>query len=788
MLGPLLGKGGAGEVLEAWDALLCRTVALKALRDMDPGALIRFMHEAQLQARVIHPNICRIYDIESAGRTLKISMQLIKGPNLEQAAPQLSPAEAVGILRSVAEAVHAAHRVNLIHRDLKPSNIILERGPGGAWIPYLCDFGLAVSLGDPPLTLSQVAVGTPAFMAPEQSRGGRDRISPATDVFALGGTLHFALLGFPPGPPGTPPGPLRSGQGDLPRDLALVIRKCLEPDPGDRYATALALAADLDRFLRGIPVHARPRGPLGRFLGFLPGRGSRMLALGWFLAALGLTLAAGAGLALLGRTREEALVRDLEAASGVQIWNQPADLALPLHDLRSSRNRLRTRMAQVRAHMGEVGPGFRGPAWFALAQAHLLLGEEAEACAALRSAAALGYDEELLAPLMIRALAEAAYWRPGAAPDPSARRWARLGSAAADPGPLQEGRAAFILGDYSTAARLSREAAEASPDSPEAAALQCAALCALGRRALGAGEVTGARTLFQEAADTAWRRVAVWASSPGLRHAFARAALALADLEIGRGTQSPEALRELSRRCEEALRMDPGDRILREDWLASRFLVGRHRATLDLDPRPVLREALAFLESRPQRREAPGPDGLRMAILWQIADWEFTHAGNPGPALGEALASRGPAPAFGRDYQAALLVLRARVDAARGQDPRPAVEAALRHLGAADTWDLAQAAAEAWYLRAVWEAAHSVDPSASLGRVRALADRALGDWAGAPEAAALKGLAEDLERKAGPARGTLLASSAIPPQKPARASARGPGAGVHLERALPGLP
>ncbi|NTV76325.1 MAG: serine/threonine protein kinase, partial [Holophaga sp.] len=360
VLGPLLGKGGMGEVQEAWDVLLCRTVALKSLRNMEPAALIRFMHEAQIQARVIHPSICRIYDIETTGRTLRIAMQLIKGPNLEQAAAQLSMREAVTLIRQVAEAVHAAHRVNLIHRDLKPSNIILERSPEGQWTPYLCDFGLAVSMDDPPMTLGQAVVGTPAFMAPEQNRGHRDPISPATDVFALGGTLHFALLGYPPGHLGTSADPWRTRKLDLPRDLATIIRKCLEPDPAGRYATATALAADLDRFLQGHPVEARTRGPLEQVRGLLPRRGSRMMALGWFLAALGLTLAAGAGWTLRARSRENALVRALQMTNAGLLWNHAAELALPVHDLRPSRARLRTRMALLLERVKGAGPQARG--------------------------------------------------------------------------------------------------------------------------------------------------------------------------------------------------------------------------------------------------------------------------------------------------------------------------------------------------------------------------------------------------------------------------------------------
>ena len=95
VIGPILGRGGMGHVHEAWDVVLCRTVALKVLKDIEPAALIRFMHEAQIHARVVHPNICRIYDVDNYEGSLRVAMQLVLGPNLEQAWRELSVREAV---------------------------------------------------------------------------------------------------------------------------------------------------------------------------------------------------------------------------------------------------------------------------------------------------------------------------------------------------------------------------------------------------------------------------------------------------------------------------------------------------------------------------------------------------------------------------------------------------------------------------------------------------------------------------------------------------------------------
>jgi serine/threonine-protein kinase len=182
-----------GEVFGAWDTLLDRPVAVKTLNAPNPNAIIRFMKEAQLQARVSHPNVCRIFDVDISDNVPFIAMQWVKGPSLSVAAPELRLEEAVEIIASVALAMHAAHRVNLIHRDLKPSNILLEKSPAGAWIPYVADFGLAKDLEEEGMTLGSGVLGTPRYMAPEQFRGQGGLIGPRTDVYALGATLRAIL-------------------------------------------------------------------------------------------------------------------------------------------------------------------------------------------------------------------------------------------------------------------------------------------------------------------------------------------------------------------------------------------------------------------------------------------------------------------------------------------------------------------------------------------------------------------------------------------------------------------
>jgi serine/threonine-protein kinase len=250
VLGPSLGRGGMGEVFAAWDTFLGRLVALKLILGGGATALLRFMQEARLQARVDHPNVCRVLDVDIEGDQPFISMQIVKGPSLSQV--QLEQREILAVMRQVADAVHAAHRLNLIHRDLKPGNILLERNAAEGWTPFVCDFGLAKDLGADSLEVSQAGAGTPAFMSPEQLFLNGAEVHVASDVYGLGATLLQALAGNLPQRGGTAEEGL-AVPDDLPKDLQAILRRCLAWDPQDRYPTAAALAEDLRRYLDGSP-------------------------------------------------------------------------------------------------------------------------------------------------------------------------------------------------------------------------------------------------------------------------------------------------------------------------------------------------------------------------------------------------------------------------------------------------------------------------------------------------------------------------------------------------------
>jgi tetratricopeptide (TPR) repeat protein len=273
----VLGRGGMGVVYRARHLGLNRTVALKMLlagAQGDPDSCQRFRAEAAATARLQHPNIVQIHEGGVADGLPYLALEYVDGRSLEEALQDgpLAPEEAARLLETVARAVQAAHERGIIHRDLKPANVL--RTKDGT--PKIVDFGLAKRLESVSgLTHNGAFLGTPAYMAPEQLSRRGEALGPACDIYALGVILYEMLAGRPPFEAGSPgdllfqvtlrePISPRYWRPALPRDLETICLKCLRKEPGERYASAAALADDLRRFLDHRPIQARPVGLLGR--------------------------------------------------------------------------------------------------------------------------------------------------------------------------------------------------------------------------------------------------------------------------------------------------------------------------------------------------------------------------------------------------------------------------------------------------------------------------------------------------------------------------------------------
>ncbi len=274
-----LGSGGFGFVVRARDRLLGREVALKMPlpeRLLAPGDVDRFLKEARAAARLDHPNIMRVFDAGELGPLgYFIASEYCDGPNLRLwLSRQTEPVPARLAARwiaTLAGALEHAHSRGILHRDIKPDNIMLAGGPqADDFVLRLTDFGLAKLTEETGAqTRSDARLGTPHYMAPEQAAGRHAEISPATDIYALGATFYEVLTGRPPyrGENDAEtvrlvieadPLSLRSLRPALPRDLETICLKCLRKEPARRYASALGLRADLQRFLDGRPIHGRP--------------------------------------------------------------------------------------------------------------------------------------------------------------------------------------------------------------------------------------------------------------------------------------------------------------------------------------------------------------------------------------------------------------------------------------------------------------------------------------------------------------------------------------------------
>lgn len=290
-----IARGGMGVVYRARQVSLNRIVALKMILSgqfASEDEVKRFRVEAEAAANLQHPHIVAIHEVGEHEGHHYFSMDFIEGKNLaEYAMTNPIPArEAARLVKTLAAAVHYAHQRGTLHRDLKPQNVLIDAGGE----PHITDFGLAKrwraptggaepvsgkgstpnlanAARDPELTSTGALMGTPSYMAPEQAAPHMADVSPATDVYSLGAILYRLLVGQPPhrgktametvlkviGEEPTSPSKVKA---DVPADLAIICLKCLEKAPERRYSNARFLAEDLDRFLEGEPILARPAG------------------------------------------------------------------------------------------------------------------------------------------------------------------------------------------------------------------------------------------------------------------------------------------------------------------------------------------------------------------------------------------------------------------------------------------------------------------------------------------------------------------------------------------------
>src|SRR5437867_7391413 len=268
-----IGRGAQGVVFRARQKSLNRTVALKVIslgQWASKAHLKRFRREAEAAASLDHPSIVPIYEVGERDGSCYFSMKFVEGGQLDEVVRRtpMSIRQAVELIAKVARTVHYAHEHRILHRDIKPGNILLDANGE----PHLTDFGLARLVeSESSVTQTLDVLGTPSYMAPEQAVGNNAAVSSTTDVYGLGAVLYQLLTVQPPFAGGTTyetvrlvlernPRRPRLWNSKIDRDLETICLKCLEKDPKRRYSSALALAEDLDRWLKHESIQARHTG------------------------------------------------------------------------------------------------------------------------------------------------------------------------------------------------------------------------------------------------------------------------------------------------------------------------------------------------------------------------------------------------------------------------------------------------------------------------------------------------------------------------------------------------
>jgi len=383
-----LGSGGMGDVWKAHDTSLDRAVAIKVLKSPGDEEIARFRREAHVAARLSHPNIAAVYEVgEERGRHF-IAMQLIDGRTLKDVSRRDRRA-LVEFVRDAARALDFAHATGIVHRDVKPENVMVA-ADGHV---YVMDFGLARHRAGLGLTATGVVMGTPPYMAPEQAHGRE--VDRRADVFALGATLYELLTGRKAFEGDSDlstlrrvceddPRPPRSIDGTIDADLQTVVMKCLEKEPLARYPRAGTLADDLDRWLAGEPIAARPLGA-GARLARWAARHRALVGAAAAVALVVVTAALALAVQQVRASRREAADRAL-AAMWSRIVERKRELRLAKTSPQGAREGLAATVREVDALVRARPDDPRG--WYVRARGRLYLDDLAGATADAREAIA----------------------------------------------------------------------------------------------------------------------------------------------------------------------------------------------------------------------------------------------------------------------------------------------------------------------------------------------------------------------------------------------------------------
>jgi serine/threonine-protein kinase len=710
----LIGTGGMGRVFKARDHQLGRFVAMKFIKDTEEASLVqRFFKEAQAQARIDHEYVCKIYEAGECNGEPYISMQLIEGPTLKGLKGELTLEQKLDAMRKVAEGLHAAHQLGLIHRDIKPSNIMLERKPDGTYHPYVMDFGLARDVsGSDGKTMTDAAVGTPSFMAPEQVRGEAKKLDARTDVYAMGATLYDLLTGRPPFIGAIPidillqvayedPVPPRTLNPAVSLDLQTIVLKCLEKEPTRRYESALALAEDIQRYLQHAePIKAKPA-PLVYVLWRKARRHWPIVLLGSVLVVSGLvTLTLWIRAGILAQRREAVAEQLGKTVTKIELFSRNT-IGMPAHDKKPEQEVLQQQMRFLEGALASGDTNSAGPAHYALGRGHLSLHAYAEAKTNLELAIADGYDKPevhyalglTLGKLYEQELDKAQRIgdkdtreakkkeAEGTYRDPALVHLRQSEGTQVESKAYMEAIVALYEKHYDVALAKADEAAKGAPWLYEARKAEGDARFALGMVAKDKGQNDDAHGAFAKGVE-AYKLAADIARSDGMIHeALAETWIQLLEMDVNASKLNKEAFDAVLAACEQALKVNPESSNAYTKRGRAYSQLGAYQFGHGEDQGPTLEKAIESGKAAIQRT----PDD---AITWDMLGNSYTRlayshqvAGqDPSPLLSEATKSFDealkyqPALAWAWNDAGCVWLFRAQDEAESGSDPRLSVE------------------------------------------------------------------------------------------------------------------